>query len=411
MSRILGLFILIFALALTQWAFRFDLPNSPVDAFLRVMTMLLDFFLLSIAFAMLWKADGIVSRMRTLGTSYPRSVLVFFGLFLAFGTILSAEIGARVYFKHGYTPPYTEQTYWKPRATQRDTVLGTCLPPDTVISHAYIINDSLIYEQFYRIDQFGRRENPQTRPDSSYHRFAMITGCSFAFGYGLSAEQTLSYYLDSLTGMRAYNYGIPGHGTQQTLALLRSRNLKAELSEPNGVLIHLFIDDHIKRLIGSRRLINLWASDFPYYHLDGGELKHQGSFLTGRQLLSRFYRVLSQSSFIALFDIEVPWYVSNSHLELYRAVLNEAKNEFLTLYPDGRFVVVIAPNSTLAPRVRSVLVANNIEVLDLSARLNKDEREYKIHWTEAHPNGNYYLKVAEALKDYLNNQHSTGKPR
>ena len=107
----------------------------------------------------------------------------------------------------------------------------------------------------------------------------------------------------------------------------------------------------------------------------------------------------------------MPWYVSNSHLELYRAVLNEAKNEFLTLYPDGRFVVVIAPNSTLAPRVRSVLVANNIEVLDLSARLNKDEREYKIHWTEAHPNGNYYLKVAEALKDYLNNQHSTGKPR
>ena len=230
----------------------------------------------------------------------------------------------------------------------------------------------------------------------------MVTGCSFAFGYGIGERQTLGFYLDSLLGFRAYNYAVSGHGTQQTLALLQSRNLHDEIAEPNGILIHLFIDDHIKRLIGSRRLIKMWASHFPYYYLDGNELKRDGSFWTGRHLLSRFYRAISQSAFIDLFDIDIPWYVSDNHLNLFRAVITESKKEFMIPYPNGRFIVVIGPNSKLGGRVNSVLSDANIEVLNLTNLLDKEEKQYKIHWTEGHPNGKYYKAVAEQIQNYLN---------
>jgi hypothetical protein len=279
------------------------------------------------------------------------------------------------------------------------------LPADTTISHAYLVNDSLIYKQYYRIDDFGRRITPSTKPDSLYDQFALITGCSFAFGYGLNEQETIGYFIDSLTGKRPYNYAVSGYGTQQTLALLRSRDLHAEIDESNGVLIHLFIDDHIKRLIGSRRLIKLWASHFPYYYLDGNELKRNGSFWSGRHVQSRFYRAISESAFIGLFDIDVPWFVTDAHLKLFSTVLGEGKKEFLKQYPEGRFVVIIGPNSELAPRVRNALEEINIEVLDCSNLLDKEKKEYKIHWTEGHPSGKYHLEIADSLNTFLNIQH------
>jgi hypothetical protein len=229
----------------------------------------------------------------------------------------------------------------------------------------------------------------------------MVTGCSFAFGYGLEEQQTLSFFLDSLTGMRGYNYGISGHGTQQTLAILQNRILEDEIEEKSGVLIHLFIDDHLPRLIGSRRLIKLWAQKYPYYYLDGDSLKRNGNFWTGRHFQTRFYRAISQSAFIDLFDIDFPWKISDEHMNLWGAVLAESKKAFLAQYPEGKFLVVIGPNSNLANRAVNELDARNIEYLDLSQLLDKEEKQYKIHWTEGHPNGKYYLKLAEAIKTYL----------
>jgi hypothetical protein len=314
---------------------------------------------------------------------------------------MAVEFSCRYYFKHLYEAPYSEATYWEPSAVVRDSILGSALPKDTVVTHAYVINDSLIYKQFYRTDEFGRRENPPTHPDSTYQEFVMVTGCSFAFGYGLPEHQTLSYYLDSLSGKRGYNYAVAGHGTQQTLAILQSRNIQQEISEANGVLIHLFIDDHIPRLIGSRRLIKLWAQNFPYYYLNDNELKRDGSFWTGRHLLTRFYRAISQSAFIDLFDIDIPWRISDRHIDLFGAVMAESKSAFLEQFPNGRMLVVIGPNSKLASRAVQELDAGGIEFLDLSELLDKDEKRYKIHWTEAHPNGNYYQEVAVAVNQYL----------
>ncbi|MCF8275383.1 MAG: hypothetical protein K9J17_01510 [Flavobacteriales bacterium] len=366
------------------------------------MTLVLDGFLIAFIVAFGWKNLRFSERFRQLTRIWPKSTNLFLGLFVAYCTLMAVEFSCRFYFKHGYKAPYSEQTFWEPGACERDSILGSRLPKDATLSHAYVVNDSLIYKQYYHTDAFGRRITPQTKPDSIYQEFAMVAGCSFAFGYGLNDHETLSYFLDSITSMRGYNYGVSGHGTQQTLTLLQTRDLHEEIIESNGILIHLFIDDHIKRMIGSRRLIKLWAINFPYYYLDGDELKRDGSFWTGRHLLTRFYRAISQSAFLDLFDIDIPWCVSDAHVKLFGAIVRQSKAEFLKQYPNGRFILVIGPNSKLAGRIMPVLKSNKVEVLDLSSLLDKEQKKYKIHWTEGHPNANYYLEMAKAIKTEVN---------
>ncbi len=401
-ARITALIIIILGFVFNEWAFRFVFPLEPIDSFLRLITLVLDLFLITMVVVLLFGKPTVSERLKGLMQQHPRKLMLFFGLFISFCSIVVIEFSCRYYFKHIYEAPYSEQTYWEPSAIVRDSVLGSKLANDTVISHAYVINDSLIYKQYYHTDAYGRRINPKTKPDTVYKEFAMITGCSFAFGYGLNEKQTLAYAIDSMMGYRAYNYAVAGYGTQQTLTLLQSRELSKEIKEPNGILIHLFIDDHIPRLIGSRRLMKLWARNYPYYHIENGQLVQDGSFRTGRHLLTSFYCAISQSAFIDLFDIDFPWYVSNGHLELFSAVLKKSKEEFLRQYPKGRFLVVLGPNSLLAPRIITALLENEIETLDCSNLFDKDQKQYKIHWTEAHPNSNYYLEMTEAINTYLN---------
>ncbi len=400
-ARVLGIALFVLAFIFNEWAFRFIFPLQPIDSFLRLMTLVLDGFLLVAVIALYWRKETVGVRLGQLRIHHPKRLVCFIGLLLSFCMLMTVEFGCRYYFKHLYQAPYTEHTFWEPSAVARDSVLGSKLPEDTVVSHAYVVNDSLIYKQYYRTDEVGRRMTPNNRPDSVYSEFAMVTGCSFAFGYGLNDRQTLTYFLDSLMGCRGYNYAVAGHGTQQTLALLESRDLKYEIREPRGVLVYLFIDDHIPRLIGSRRLIKLWASNYPYYFLKDGVAHRDGSFRSGRHLLSRFYRAISQSAFIDLFDIDFPWYTGERHLKLLGAVLKKAKTEFEAQFPDGRFLVVIGPNSRLAPRVSKALQEVDVETLDCSTLLDKDRAEYRIHWTEAHPNRQYYLEVAEAIRSHL----------
>ncbi|MFM1875529.1 MAG: hypothetical protein RL266_1266 [Bacteroidota bacterium] len=400
-ARIAALMVLVFGFIFNEWAFRFIFPIDPIDSFLRLMTVFLDVFIGVFVLTFLWTNDSFGNRIQHVLRHHSKLLLIYLSCFMTYCLLLSVEFACRYFFKHIYQAPYSEHTYWEPNACTRDSILGTALLKDTVFSHAYVVNDSLIYKQYYRTDEFGRRIIPPSHPDSAYTEFAMVTGCSFAFGYGLPERETLSFFLDSITGNRGYNYGVSGHGTQQTLAILQSRNLHSEINEPNGVLIHLFIDDHINRLIGSRRLIKLWAKHFPYYYLENGEPKRNGSFWTGRQLTTRFYRAISQSAFIDLFDIDIPWFISNEHMELFAAVLKESQKEFLKQYPEGKFLVVIGPNCELAGRAIFVLERNNLDVLDLSSLLDKDQKRYRIHWTEAHPNANYYREMAKAIDGYL----------
>lgn len=390
-SRLLGLSLLAVALVLTQWAFRFNLVQTPVDSFVRLLVCIADVLLIipSLIF-LLSNKDKAKATLQSTLQLWPGHTAAYLGLCVAFIMMLVIEFSCRHYFKHRYTPPHVEHTYWNPSPNPVKAKGDT-------IKHRYFVNDTLVYNLRYAIDSLGRRHIPLQRPDSVYEQFALLTGCSFMFGYGVEDDGTFAYHIDSLLGLRPYNYAVAGQGPQHLLTLLRDSNLTSQIDEKNGRLFYLYIDDHIPRLIGARRLIKMWARHFPYFFLENGQLKQADTFTTGRPLLTAIYRILTQSAFIDLLDLEIPWWTSDSHLQLAAAVLAESQHEFHRQFPDGDFLVIIGPNSQYAARFAKQLSAVNVPFVDYSKLLDKEQPEFKIHRTEGHPNGQYYQRLAEEI--------------
>lgn len=394
-SRTAGLLIGLLLLALTQWAFRFHLPESPVDSFMRLLVLITDGLALIPMLGLLLSGNkGAMQAIRLWTGRHPNLTAAYIGLVMTFGAVLTVEFGCRFYFKRFYQPPYHEVTNWDP-APNPSRAKG-----DT-ICHQYIINDTVIYDLKYAIDTLARRHVPLLRPDSTYNEFALLQVCSFPFGFGLSDNQTFARSLDSICGVRPYNYSISGRGPQHIAAMLHTRDLRSEIRESNGRLIYLYIDDHMLRLIGSRRLIKMWAAKFPYFYLENDELRWNSTFIDGRPGLTAFYQVISNSAFIDLFDIEIPPVLFQSHLRLAAKVLARAKEEFHWHYPDGEFLVVVCPGSGVAPRLAPHLQREGIPYLDYSRLIDLHDPAFKIHWTEGHPNGKYYQCIAQELNLYF----------
>lgn len=389
-ARNSGIALFVLGLALTQWAFRFHQVSSPV-AFVQLLVLVADLLLAATAIALfLAGKEGLREALR----NSPRLFAGLFGLWTAFGIVLAMEFGSRYYMKHHYRPPYEEVTEWE-HISHPEVVLG-----DTTV-HRCFVNDTLTYEVRYVSDSLGRRNVPLLRPDSMYRHFALLEVCSFPFGYGLADAQTFARALDSICGYRPYNYSRPGRGPQHILTMLHTTDLRSEISESNGRLLYLFIDDHVSRLIGSRRHMHMWAENFPYFYMEGDELMADNTFRLGRPGLTSFYKAMSQSAFIGLFDIDLPLYISDRHLLLTAKLLSKSQEEFLWHYPEGEFLVILSPNSRLATRLSVLLEEEGVPYVDYSELFDMERPEYKIHWAEKHPNGLYYQHIAEQLQRHF----------
>jgi hypothetical protein len=397
-SRLVGIALLSVAGVLTQWAFRFHLAVSPVDSFIRLLICMADVLLIIPSIAFIFSGqEKLTTSVKDILRYSPTLVSIYIAGIAVYVTILAVEFGCRYHFRNHYEPPHREYTYWNP-SPNPVKVKG-----DTIV-HRYFVNDTLVYDHRYAVDSLGRRHVPLQRPDSTYREFAILAGCSFMFGYGVADEGTFAHAIDSLQGLRPYNYAVSGQGPQHLLTMLRDSDLVAQVNEPNGRLIYLYIDDHIPRLIGSRRLIKMWARHFPYFSLKNNELVQDGTFTTGRPVLTAIYRILTHSAFIDLFDIEIPRWTFDSHLRLAAAVFAASQDEFKRQFPDGDFLIVIGPNSLLAPRLIRFLDEYAVPYVDHSQLLDKEQPEYKIHRTEGHPNGRYYWQMAKELKLYFGKQ-------
>lgn len=75
----------------------------------------------------------------------------------------------------------------------------------------------------------------------------IIFGCSFAYGEGLSNNQTFSYKLSQLSKRPVYNRAFCGWGIQHMLYQIRQDSFYKDVKEPEYV-IYVFIDDQIRRL-------------------------------------------------------------------------------------------------------------------------------------------------------------------
>jgi hypothetical protein len=227
-----------------------------------------------------------------------------------------------------------------------------------------------ITEATYTTDGFHRRISiPNSRKATD--KAVVFFGCSYTFGSGVNDDETMpSAYSKLHPNVQVYNYGYTGYGPQQTLALLEHKApSKVEIVETNVDAVYTFMDDHVKRAIGSLGSVASRKGDYPFPYYD---LQIDGTLVFHPNILGRDYfrgwvfpvilfsRVLTE----ALGDI--PNDLEREHFELTARILNRAADLFHQRFRTGDFYVLFYPGSTLAPEISRYLEKGAIRVLDYS---------------------------------------------
>jgi hypothetical protein len=244
-----------------------------------------------------------------------------------------------------------------------------------------------IYDVVYSVDACSRRVTPVT-DSGSRHDHLLFFGCSFTYGEGLPDDETLPYFVvRSAPAYRPYNYAFHGHSPTEMLAKMESGSLPGEVPEKQGILIYVFMDAHVARVIGSMRVATSWGRNRPYYCLDrDGNPVHHGDFTTGRPLLSGIYRLFSHSRLLQALQIDLPPRVTARHLQLTARIIDSARKLYLQRFPAGDFYVVIYPGSRYGHRLQPLLERMGVKVLDYSGLFDRNDLRYVISPEDRHPN-------------------------
>jgi len=285
--------------------------------------------------------------------------------------------------------------------TQLDDNLGYVLKKNSIHQARKFHSDgSLIYDVTYRTDEFRRRTVGQEYLPLKSH--LILFGCSYAYGEGLKDMDTLQDMLGKrMPQYNVYNYAVHGWGPQQMLALLEPGRLPQEVKSNKGVAVYYFIYDHFNRAVGT--MGRPWIYGFPYYRLDkDGVVQRDGSFKTGRALITYFYYFLyamvDKSNFCHLINFSLSSKLTLKDIQLTVEIIKKAKQLYEEQF-NGKFYVLIYPfDENRDPYLNefvSLLKENGIAVLNFP--LPKNEKSDYVIKHDGHPNA----KLNEYLTDNL----------
>jgi len=323
-------------------------------------------------------------------------------------TLATLEAGAAAL--NAWTEP-TVETRVDPEYYQAHPVLGWAPKPGISARAWKRVAGEPVYDVQYSIDALGRRVTPGAAADAR-GRFLLFFGCSVTFGEGVQDTETLPHFVaERAPQVRTYNYGFHGYGPQQLLARLETQDLRAQVAEPDGDLVYLFIDAHVNRAIGSMVVYTGWADTAPYYRAGAdGSLVRDGTLTTGRPMTSILYSILGRSQVLKRWHLDVPLAITERHIDLTARILAASARRFHEQFGGGRFVVVISssagdlcpwpagkrPGSTYAARLGRALNRLGVEFLDYTTLFDAADPAYAI-LKDCHPTPRAHRRVAEQL--------------
>lgn len=336
----------------------------------------------------------------------PNVLALLFGLFLCFIILVFIEIifGTINTIKNC---DYREARIHSRSYVQDNDLLGNAPYPNISCSVIKANNSSLVFKAKYSIDSFRRRKTPVANLDTR-KKYALFFGGSFTFGEGVNDNETLPYYFAKYAmDYKPYNYAFPGYGTQHLLAKLESNKIRDEIKESNGLLIYIFNDWHVLRVIGNAKLVATHGERYPYYTYDAsGNLIRKKDFNQGRFILTKIYKLLAMSGFVNYFNIDFPLVITDKHIKLTADVIIEARNNFRTKFNSDNFYVVIYPGAKrFSKKMISYLKEANVKYLDLSDLLDKPLLEEKLNRDlfyikgDGHPTAKLHELVGKKLAE------------
>ena len=242
----------------------------------------------------------------------------------------------------------------------------------------------------FNIDHFPTPENGYgVAPEGlNYKKKPMIIfGCSYAYGYQLEREQTLTYKLAENAKIPVYNRAFTGWGIQHMLYQSKIEKLYEILPEPEYVM-YVFMNDHIRRLyLLSFSSWNILAEEFNLRYKEKDdkliEIKNTNGFLNQ---IKRLYfvnkiqhaltnkRMLDNKNREKRYDFAIKHFV-------------EAKQEMQKHWGNTKFVVLFYDKIVDEKYLQNELTKNGFIVLDANKLTNEDLATKKyLTQDKLHPN-------------------------
>jgi hypothetical protein len=261
--------------------------------------------------------------------------------------------------------------------------IGYVLAPNNRAMHIKRIGNRQVMNATYVIDNFGRRLTLPYAADGRTN-FLLFFGDSNTFGEGLNQTETLPYQVALLAPhYHPYNYGVSGYGPAQALDLIKARDLRLEIAEPQGLALFVFLPTLLDRVRGGSLVSTDWGRHFSRYETDSkGRLVRRGDFVHSRPLLTLFYYLVTCSNIAAYFDLTLPRKLSDSDFELTARVLAESQRQLKNQLNVRGFYVVLAPvtlwEAPIARHLIPFLREQGLPYLDLTRMFDADKPGYRL---------------------------------
>ena len=350
---------------------------------------------------------GSLAAVGFVATKGRKILLSISSLFLFLGAVETGMLAYQEFVKAPAKKYSYESNVASGWIAEHETVGYAFRGPVELLASATYGNEVLYEKVPYKIDDYSRRPCAVT---SHPTRHALFFGGSFAFGEGLSNDQTLGCQFQEMSGgeYQSTTYAMMGWGAGQAFVQLGVDSLFADIEEPSGIAVFSFLDEHIYR--------TTWkidtASDFPNYPFfslaqDGslvGPFKASDEGKLG--LVRDLYKFLRNFSPTFRTLINPVWFQISSDAQAVvttARVLGAARRLYHVRF-DGEFVVLLWPRSRLESELEELFVEElkrqDVIVVKVP-QLPGDPSEAQLHPLDGHPSSKEVTWVARRLFDAL----------
>jgi hypothetical protein len=294
-----------------------------------------------------------------------------------------------------------EGNYLKGDFFTQDRYLGIGLQPSREVKCRLSVDDRPLWDVSYGTDEFGRRRTINEGADRR-DKFAAFFGCSFLFGEGADDQHTIpSEFARRRPDYLAFNYGVPGWGTQHMLALLEAGKLPRQVPLSRGLGVYLYLPGvHEARVVGDMDVVNSFGAGFPFYSLNGdGKPVRDGTFQSAQPVKLFVYGVLGESRTRKLLGLNFPARRPD-HFRLTASVICKSEELFQKQFPGSDFIVVAFPSKFGPSITLSLCRERGLRVIDLTGLFEAESPDMQ-YVGDGHPTPAANEAVARAIAGAL----------
>ncbi|MBQ4077841.1 hypothetical protein IJD15_01500 [bacterium] len=231
----------------------------------------------------------------------------------------------------------------------------------------------------------------------------VLFGCSYAYGYNLEKEQTLSYKLAYLTKRPIYNRAFSAWGIQHMLLQAENPDTYKLLPEPEYV-IFTFINDHFRRLyVLTFMRGHMLNEDFNLRYKEKDEkliqIKNQNHFFN---FIKRLYltNIIYNNLYIEKIKLKYPNYKEYHNFALKHFI--QSKKEMEKYWDNTKYVVYFYDSFYKDDELKEKLEKENFTVITNKELTSEDITNSKYMTADYHPTEDAWNLLVPKLAERLN---------